>query len=159
MFGLRNRELFTPRGISFVAIADNRSYVNEYRFVLQDINDVTVNPEPVVLFPQFLVACGDIDPVARNMVIYADTVAYPNLPPYYPVVGNHEFETPSDMKYILNSMIPYLENRVNSGIQGTSSFDYGTVHCVVLDQYSTNGEGEVDEHLQDWLQAVRNATE
>ena len=145
--------------ISFVAIADNRSYVNEYRYVLQEINDVTVNPEPVIPIPQFLVASGDIDPVASNMAIYTDTVAYPNLPPYYPVVGNHEFETPSDMNYILNSMIPYLENIVNSGVQGTYSFDYGTVHCVVLDQYSSNEEGEVDEHLQDWLQADLNATE
>ena len=145
--------------ISFIAIADNRSYVDEYRCVLQEIHDMIVNPETGQFPPQFLVACGDIDPVASNMAVYNDTLTYPNLPPYYPVVGNHEFETPSDMNYILNSMIPFLENVVNTGKQGTYSFDFENVHCIVLDQYSSNGDGEVDENLQVWLQADLNATE
>ena len=145
--------------ISFVAIADNRSYGTEYRLLLHELNDMTVNPEPVIPYPQFLVACGDIDPVAVNMAVYNDTSAYPNLPPYYPVVGNHEFETPSDMDYILNSMIPYLENVVNGGKQGTYSFDYEYVHCIVLDQYASTDDGEVDGDLQAWLQADLNATE
>lgn len=144
--------------VSFVAIADNRSYGTYYRVLLHELNDMTVNPEPAFPYPQFLAVCGDFDPVAINMAVYNDTLTYPNLPPYYPVVGNHEFETPADMNYILNSMIPYLENVVNSGKQGTYSFDYGNVHSIVLDQYVANEEGEVDAELRAWLQADLNTT-
>lgn len=150
--------LAPARDVSFIVLADNRNNTVQYRAALQEINDMTVNPEPAIPSPHFLVACGDIDPVASNMAIYTDTLMYPNLPPYYPVVGNHEFETPSDMDYILNSMIPNLKNVVNGGKQGTYSFDYGNVHCIVLDEYSTNGEGEVDTNLQAWLQQDLNAT-
>lgn len=147
------------QNVSFIAVADNRSYTSQYRAALQEINDMSVNPEPLIPYPLFLVACGDIDPVASNMAIYNDTLAYPNLPSYYPVVGNHEFETPSDMDYILNSMIPNLKNLVNTGRQATYSFDYGNVHCIVLDEYSTNGNGEVDANLQAWLQQDLNTTD
>jgi hypothetical protein len=147
------------QGISFAAIADNRSYSTEYRVLLHELNEMTVNPEPVIPYPEFLVVCGDFDPVAVNMSIYNDTLTYPHLPPYYPVVGNHEFETPADMSYILNSMIPYLENVVNRGVQGTYSFDWGNVHCVVLDEYAANDAGEADADLRAWLQADLNATE
>jgi len=80
---------FYANDISFIAIADNRNYFEQYRAVLQEINDLTVNPEPLMPYPFFLVACGDIDPVDINMAIYNDTLTYPDLPPYYPVVGNH----------------------------------------------------------------------
>jgi hypothetical protein len=146
------------QNVSFVVGADNRNYTTQYRAALQEINDMTINPAPSIPFPQFFIVCGDFDPVPANMAIYNDTLTYPNLPLFYPVVGNHEFETPSDMDYILNSMIPYLENVVNNGAQGTYSFDFGNVHCIVLDQYSANGEGEVDANLQVWLQQNLNAT-
>jgi hypothetical protein len=146
------------QNVSFVVGADNRNYAAQYRAALQEINDGTVNLEPSVPFPLFFVACGDIDPVNSNMAIYNDTLTYPNLPPYYPVVGNHELETPADMDYILNILIPNLDKVVNTGKQGTYSFDYGNVHCIVLDEYSTNGEGEVDTNLLKWLQQDLNTT-
>lgn len=144
--------------LSFVVIADNRDYTTQFRAVLQEINEMTLNPAPAIPYPLFLVGNGDIDPVESNMAIYNDRITYPNLPSFYPVVGNHEIETDSDMKYILDSMIPYLEKVVNNGKQGTYSFDYKNIHCVVLDQYSTNRYGEVDVNLQAWLQQDLNAT-
>ena len=144
--------------LSFVVISDNRWYTTQFRAVLQEINEMTLNPAPAIPYPLFLVGNGDIDPVESNMAIYNDSITYPNLPPYYPVVGNHEFETDSDMEYILDSMIPYLKNVVNHGKQATYSFDYGNIHCIVLDQYSTNRYGEVDENLLAWLRQDLNAT-
>ncbi|UCE20373.1 MAG: metallophosphoesterase [Gemmatimonadota bacterium] len=149
----------SAQDVSFVAIADNRSYGTEFRLLLHELDEMRVNPEPMIPYPRFLVACGDFDPVAPNMAVYSDTLTYPNLPPFYPVVGNHEFETPSDMSYILDSMIPNLENIAQHGAQGTYSFDYGNVHCVVLDQYASTADGEVDEYTRAWLQTDLNATE
>lgn len=146
------------QNLSFVVGADNRNYINNYRIVLQELNDMTVNPEPSLPYPQFFISCGDIDPVASNMAIYHDTLTYPNLPPFYPVVGNHEFETPSDMSAILNVLLPNLINVVNTGKQATYSFDYENIHCVVLDLYSSNDDGEVDVDLQAWLQRDLNIT-
>jgi len=142
--------------VSFVVGADNRDYYPQFRLVLDEVNDMTLNPAPQFPYPQFLIACGDFDPVANNMAIYNDTLTYPNLPPFYPVIGNHEFETPADMNYILNSMIPYLPNVVNTGLQGTYSFDYGSAHFIVLDEYAINSEGEVDPVSQIWLQQDLN---
>jgi calcineurin-like phosphoesterase family protein/flagellar hook capping protein FlgD len=150
--------LSQAQSVSFVVGADNRDFYPQFRFVLDEVNDMTLNPAPQIPFPQFFIACGDFDPVANNMAIYNDTLTYPHLPPFYPVVGNHEFETPADMSYILNLMIPNLQNVVNYGQQGMYSFDYGNGHFIVLDEYVVNTEGEVDPELQIWLQQDLNNT-
>lgn len=158
LFFSLSTSLLQAQNVSFVVAADNRNFVEQFREVLREINDMSVNPEPAILRPSFFVSCGDIDPVPSNMAIQNDTLTYPNLPLFYPVVGNHEFETQSDMDHILNVLNPNLENVVNKGKQGTYSFDYANVHCIVLDQYSTNGQGEIDSNLQAWLQNDLNTT-
>jgi len=147
--------LFSQK-FSFVVVADNRNYIDQYRVALKEINDMTVNPDLSFSFPEFLISCGDFDPVKSNMLIYTDKDSFPNLPPFYPVVGNHEYETPDDMDYIMNNMIPNLENIVNKGPQASYSFDYGNIHCIVLDVYSENAEGEVDETLLQWTRDDMN---
>ncbi len=147
--------LFSQK-FSFVVVADNRNYIDQYRVALKEINDMTVNPDLSFSFPEFLISCGDFDPVKSNMLIYTDKDSFPNLPPFYPVVGNHEYETPDDMDYIMNNMIPNLENIVNKGPQASYSFDYGNIHCIVLDVYSESAEGEVDETLLQWTRDDMN---
>jgi len=146
------------QNLSFVAAADNRDYIIQYKAALQEVNDMSVNPIPSIPRPLFFISTGDFDPVESNMEIYNDTATYPNLPPFYPVVGNHEFETPSDMNAILNILLPDLQNVVNWGEQGTYAFDHGNVHCIVLDLYNENPEGEVDADLLLWLQEDLNTT-
>ncbi len=153
------RDITAAQDLSFVVISDCRTDVDPYRLVLQEIDTITAGLRPGLSSPQFLVFCGDFDPVAGSMAIYEDALTYPHLPPFYPVVGNHEFETAADMDYILNDMIPRLERVVNRGPQATYSFDYGPVHCVVLDEYAFNDEGEVDADLQAWLQMDLNVTD
>ncbi|MCK5146889.1 metallophosphoesterase [bacterium] len=156
---LFNSGLSYAQDVAFVAAADNRGNTAQFRVALQEINDMTLNQTPLIPFPEFFIICGDFDPVRSNMEIYNDIVNYPNLPPFYPVVGNHEYETPEDMDVILNTLLPDLKNVVNWGEQGTYSFNYGKVHCVVLDQYAENPYGEVDEDLLAWLQQDLNATD
>ncbi|MCK5684004.1 T9SS type A sorting domain-containing protein, partial [bacterium] len=148
--------LFAER-LSFVVSADNRGYGDNYRKTLHEINDMTVNPDSSFSFPQFFVSCGDIDPVISNMAIYTNKDSFPNLPPFYPVVGNHEFETPEDMDAIMG-MIPKLENIVNRGPQASYSFDYGNIHGIVLDEYAENTAGEVAGNLLQWLRDDMNKT-
>ncbi|MCK5520247.1 MAG: metallophosphoesterase, partial [Candidatus Marinimicrobia bacterium] len=143
--------------LSFVVGADNRNQTGYYRKVLHEINDMTVNPDSSFSFPQFFVSCGDIDPVISNMAIYTNKDSFPNLPPFYPVVGNHEFETPEDMDAIMG-MIPKLKNIVNRGPQASYSFDYGNIHGIVLDEYAENTAGEVAGNLLQWLRDDMNKT-
>ncbi|MEA3500094.1 MAG: hypothetical protein U9R41_03620 [Candidatus Marinimicrobia bacterium] len=133
---------------SFIVTADNRSNTTQYNSSLQEINDFTFNPSPTLPYPEFFVTCGDFDPVQENYNIYNDTISYPNLPPFYLTVGNHEFENSSYMNFVKNTIIPNSPNIINYGPQCSYSFDYNSTHCIVIDQYANNDEGELDSILE-----------
>jgi len=157
LFLVANKNLCS-QNYSFVVTADNRSNTTQYNYSLQEINDFTFNSVPTLPYPEFFVTCGDFDPVQENYNIYNDTISYPNLPPFYLTVGNHEFENSSYMDFIKNIIIPNSLNIVNNGPQCSYSFDYENIHCIVVDQYANNDEGELDLTLQEWVQNDINQT-
>jgi hypothetical protein len=117
----------------------------------------------------FLVTPGDMDPVPDTHWTITQTlgVAYT----WYPVVGNHEppgqgneSSSGANMRYLRD----YDYGAVNPGPTGcpttTYSFDYGNAHFVMLNEYcdaagDTATNGDVPDHLYDWLAADLGATD
>ena len=108
----------------------------------------------------FMLSPGDIDPPD---LVYADIQTYIGIDyPWYPVVGNHEAETPSDMTWLrdFNLNGTALPNIVKSGpangVETNYSFDYGDVHFTVINEYydvagDTATDGDVPDALHTWL--------
>lgn len=110
---------------------------------------------------EFMFSPGDIDPPSGVLWTIRQVLG-PDIP-WYPVVGNHEVETPEDMAWLR----AYDYGAVNPGPPGcpttTYSFDYSNAHFVVLNQYCDLAgdavtDGDVPDHLYDWLAADLDAT-
>ena len=114
----------------------------------------------------FMISPGDLDvrppSAVRDMIDKAIGEDYP----WYPVLGNHDPESPSSMEYLreYSMTVPNVVNRGPDGCRETTySFDLGDVHFVVLNQYydGVNDwglEGDVVPELLDWLEADLAAT-
>lgn len=142
--------------VSFVVLADMRGYTGDnidyFRGACEAINRLDGI--------QFIVSPGDIDPpdsALYTMQKYIDKDII-----WYPVVGNHEAETNSDMQWLrdYNKNGKSLPNIVNKGPEScdetTFSFDYGDVHFVILNEYCNDTcdnctEGDVNDYLHNWL--------
>ena len=149
----------TPREFEFVVTSDMREFTppqysgTEYfRGACEAIRDVGAGA--------FMICPGDIDPPDRVRATL-DTVFGINYP-WYPVVGNHEAETPSDMEWLrawASNDIPGLVRRGPPGAETTTfSFDHGKFHFVVLNQYyngqkDTGSKGDVVDELYEWLKS------
>ncbi len=143
----------TTSSFRFTATADSRSERTRFRHLLDQIT-VQVGDEGL-----FHISAGDIDPLQDN---YDDLVnEFGSDVVWFPVIGNHEEETPSDVLWIRDHY-PSLPWIVNSGPVGcentTYSFDYLNAHFVVLNEYyvngdDTGGDGDVVDALYDWLVA------
>ena len=108
----------------------------------------------------FMLSPGDIDPPD---LVYADIQTYIGIDyPWYPVVGNHEAETSSDMVWLRNfnpngNTLPHIVNPgPENGVETNYSFDYGDVHFSVLNEYydgasDTATDGDVPTALHAWL--------
>ncbi len=114
----------------------------------------------------FMISPGDLDvdppSAVRDMI---DQVLGEDYP-WYPVLGNHDPESPSSMRYLraYSLTVPNVVNRGPKGCEATTySFDLGDSHFVVLNQYF-NGvndwglEGDVVPELMEWLDADLAAT-
>jgi len=114
----------------------------------------------------FMISPGDLDvrppSAVRDMI---DKVIGKDYP-WYPVLGNHDPESPSTMEYLreFSTTVPNVVNRGPEGCEETTySFDYGDTHFVVLNVYY-NGvkdwglEGDVVPELLAWLEADLEAT-
>lgn len=115
----------------------------------------------------FMISPGDIDPpnaVKWTIEQYIDS-AYV----WYPVVGNHESETPEDMDWLrlYNPDGTALPGIVNPGpinaVETCYSFDYENVHFAVINEYydglsDTGTDGDVSDPLYNWLVADLAAT-
>ncbi len=115
----------------------------------------------------FMIAPGDIDPPAA-----VDTAIREILGPgfeWYPVVGNHEAETPEDMAWLraLNPGGDTLPRIVNPGpaasVETCYSFDEGNAHFAVINEYyhdlvDNDPVGDVSADLLAWLEADLAAT-
>lgn len=142
--------------LTFYVTADMRSFTGEnpdyFRGVCEKIDSIGEG--------DFMVSPGDIDP---PWDVYNDIKTYIGEDYlWYPVVGNHESETPEDMIWLrdFNPGGDALPNVVNTGPSGseetTFSFDYSYIHFVVLNQYydgvsDVGSAGDVEDELHEWL--------
>jgi len=109
----------------------------------------------------FMISPGDLDvdpPTAvRDMI---DRTIGENYP-WYPVLGNHDPESPSSMEYLreYSATVPKVVNSGPAGCETTTySFDWANSHFVVLNQYydgikDWSLEGALVPELMEWLEA------
>jgi 3',5'-cyclic AMP phosphodiesterase CpdA len=109
----------------------------------------------------FMISPGDLDvdpPTAvRDMIDRTIGEDYP----WYPVIGNHDPESPSTMEYLraFSAELPNVVNRGPAGCETTTfSFDWANTHFVVLNQYydgvkDWGVQGDVVPELLEWLEA------
>ena len=108
----------------------------------------------------FMVSAGDIDPPA---VVHETLTTYVAADyGWFPVVGNHEAETPADMDFI-RAFDPggaYVGENLRPGPVGaestTYSFDAGGIHFVILNEYfdgtsDTGTDGDIPDATYNWL--------
>lgn len=119
---------------SFAVFGDNRSAFSSYRNVLERIRQMA--PDKDGNFPpvDFVLACGDISPVARNDDLYRE-VFKGNPPPFFPVRGNHE--TAEDRAFIVGRLLAPRGETIKARTQGCVTYftDWKNVRLIVLDQY------------------------
>jgi hypothetical protein len=81
---------------------------------------------------------------------------------WYPVLGNHEMETPEDMEWLIAWGKKDIPNLVRRGPEGgeetTYSFDYMNAHFVVINQYYSGDpenptDGDIVDPLYEWIKA------
>ena len=114
---------------------------------------------------EFMVTPGDFDPPAPVRAVIDQYLGTNYL--WYPVVGNHEIETPEDMTWVrawAGRDLPHLVRRGPPGAEITTySFDFGNSHFVVINQYH-NGQTDVpgktvlSEQTLAWLEKDLAAT-
>jgi hypothetical protein len=149
--------------LTFYVTADMRNYSGEnpdyFRGTCEKIDSLGEG--------DFMVSPGDIDPPWTVYGNIEDYIGEDYV--WYPVIGNHEAETPDDMTWLrdFNAGGNTLPNIVNVGPVGseetTYSFDYGFIHFVCLNQYfdgvsDVGSTGDVEDELHDWLVADLAAT-
>ena len=151
----------------FVVIADMREYAGSgtydqskyFKGVCEAITNLGLNA--------FTICPGDLDP--PDKVNWTIKQYLGDAYVWYPVAGNHEAETSSDMRWLrnYNEGGNSLPNIVNIGPKGceetTYSFDYENAHFAVINEYydgtSDRGtDGDVVDALYDWLAADLAAT-
>ncbi|MGA9347955.1 MAG: metallophosphoesterase [Anaerolineae bacterium] len=117
----------------------------------------------------FMVSPGDIDPTSDVHWTITSTLGAAYT--WYPVVGNHELPGGGQESYYganMDWLRSYNYGAVNPGPSGcpetTYSFDYQNAHFVMLNEYCDTGgdtvrDGDVPDHLYDWLVADLSATD
>ncbi len=111
----------------------------------------------------FMIIPGDVDPQQETVQWTIEQYIGKSYP-WYLAVGNHEAETPADMKWLrgYNKNGNSLPSIVNSGPQGcketTYSFDYENTHFVIINEYydgqnDAGTDGDIVDALYEWLAA------
>jgi hypothetical protein len=149
----------TGDGLVFIVAADMRNFAvdgewpKNFSGACEAIKEVGAGA--------FMISPGDLDvhppSAVRDMI---DGVLGENYP-WYPVLGNHDPESPSTMRYLrkYNQTVPNVVNRGPKGCETTTySFEWADTHFVVLNQYYDGVkdwglEGEIVPGLMTWLEA------
>lgn len=79
---------------------------------------------------------------------------------WYPVVGNHDVESVSDMAWLrtwASNGIPHLSERGPEGCDFTYSFDFGNAHFAAVSEYDGRnpksvGDADITDVTLDWLE-------
>jgi len=157
---INTQKVSASEDLTFIMAADWRHFATEryhsseyFRGALEAIEKVGKG--------SFMVSPGDFDPVipSANLIYSILGEDYP----WYPVVGNHEIEDPTDMETLreINLNGNTLPNIVNSGPVGSLetmySYDYGNSHFVVLNQYfdgqsDMGTDGDLVPETLEWLE-------
>lgn len=143
---------------SFLAAGDMRGFVkgksNDERYF-----DGLCEAARRVGAGAFMVTPGDFDPPAPVRATLDQYLGTNYL--WYPVVGNHEIETPADLAWVeawASRGIPHLVRRGPPGAELTTySFDYGNSHFVAVNDYFDNkaivkAKGAIAETTLAWLE-------
>jgi hypothetical protein len=149
----------------FTVTADMRGYHIKFGNLLQAIND---GPGPGI----FHVSIGDIDDtIPENRAQIDDKFGAAAI--WYPIIGNHEAETMSDMEWLRteykignNGRTAFKFSTNQDGpagsVETTYSWDYGNAHFIALNQYWDGGmtlgsdnatDGDIVAALYNWLSA------
>ena len=118
----------------------------------------------------FMISPGDIDPPGDSRWTIDKVLGTDYM--WYPVVGNHEASTSSDMQYLRDynydsngsGVEPDIVKTGPSGCPETTySFDYGNAHFAVINEYcdengDTELDGDVSDHVYNWLKEDLEAT-
>jgi Calcineurin-like phosphoesterase len=122
----------------FTVTADMRGYHVKFGNLLEAIND---GPGPGI----FHISIGDVDDaIPENRARIDDKFGATAI--WYPIIGNHEAETPSDMEWLRaeyntgNNGRPALKLNTNQdgpigSVETTYSWDYGNAHFIALNEY------------------------
>jgi len=112
----------------------------------------------------FMITPGDFDPPAAVRATIDRYLGTNYL--WYPVVGNHEIETPEDMAWVREwaAQIPNLVRRGPPGAELTTySFDFGNSHFAMINDYFDGhldavAKGRIGESTLAWLEKDLAAT-
>ncbi|MBF9015010.1 MULTISPECIES: metallophosphoesterase [unclassified Oceanispirochaeta] len=141
---------------SFSVTADMREYtsndINYFRGVCERLSFGGAG--------DFMISPGDIDPPDQAYSALQDYLGENYI--WYPVVGNHEAETVSDMNWLRehnpngDSLPGIVHLGPDNGVETTYSFDYGNLHIIVLNEYYDGTsdiatDGDITDPLYDWL--------
>ncbi len=135
----------------FTVTSDMRDYSDEFQNICKQITKKLGGPGI------FHISVGDIDPPSDVYNIITSEWGTSSI--WYPVVGNHEVETTSDMDWIRNeySSLPYIVNPGPTNCETTTySFEYENAHFVVLNEYYDGSsdigtDGDIVDALYNWI--------
>lgn len=156
-------------GFTFAVTADMRGFAGPGVYDTPQYFRGAVEAIAAMTETAFMVSPGDIDPPSGVLWTITRTLGVTYT--WYPVVGNHELPGAGNEPYSGANMAwlrGYDYGAVNLGPGGcpttTYSFDYGNAHFVVLNEYcdatgDTVTDGDVPDHLYNWLVADLSATQ
>jgi hypothetical protein len=149
---------------SFIVAGDMRKYIGPLAGGKRQFGGLceaakTVGPD------EFMISPGDCDPPGPVRAAIDQYLGTNYL--WYPVIGNHDADTPADMAWMRHWAASGIPHLVHSGPEGAEltiySFDFGNSHFVALNDYYDGqsdavGKGDVPDAALDWLKKDLSAT-
>ena len=137
--------------IRFAVISDHRDYFTGLENALEFIDSQNVD---------FIIVAGDFDPIDESYIGYYFVYGYtvgpehqPDTQEIYFVLGNHDAPPSGDVYLQINIAPYYPTNGPGSAPEGTIfSFDRGSAHFVVTNQYWNYASGGYTAQQLDWIE-------